>query len=77
MTFEVRWLEVARDQYLDLPAQNQDAVVQRIRQLQDSPNVGAYDAVSDQRVTDYGAGTGLLLCAVVEEPPTVIVLRIL
>lgn len=73
----MRWLEVARDQYLDLPAQSQDAVVQRIRQLQDSPHIGAYDAVSDQRVTDYGDGTGLLLYAVVDEPPTVIVLRIL
>lgn len=73
----MRWLELARDQYLGLSSQSQDAVVERIRQLQDSPHVGGYDAVSDQRVTDYGEGTGLLLYAVVEEPPTVIVLRIL
>ena len=77
--YRLLWLEVAERQYLDLPDDARDLVDQALAQLQDDPVgwLGAvHDAGSDQWSVTLGE-RGLVLYAVVAEPATVIVLRLL
>ena len=72
------WVEVAERQYLDLPAQLLDSVDASLARLVDGPTsdpAASYDAPSDQWSVPVG-DTGLILYAVVADPPTVIVLRL-
>lgn len=72
------WLELAEQQYLDMPTELLGQVDARLSQLVDDPIVdpaAAYDERSDQwsiPVHDHG----FLFYAVVTHPPTVIVLRL-
>lgn len=72
------WLEIAERQYLDLPDGLLDLVDALLSRLVAEPTGGphtAYDAHADQwsvPVSDHG----LLVYAVVANPPTVIVLRL-
>lgn len=72
------WLEIPEQQYLDLPAQLLDPVDARLSQLVDDPTGdpdAAYNERSDQWSVPVGEH-GLLFYAVVADPPTVIVLRL-
>ena len=72
------WLEIAEQQYLDLPAELLGLVDARLTQLMDDPTVdpdAAYNERSDQWSVPVDAH-GFLFFAVVTDPPTVIVLRL-
>jgi hypothetical protein len=77
--FRARWLEVARAQYDALPADRQQLVDARLAELLDHPegSAEAYDQASDQWITTYGDGAGLILYAVEPTYRHVLVLRIL
>jgi hypothetical protein len=73
------WLQIADQQYHDLPADVRDVVDRRLAQLVEHPTAdrdAVYDSRSDQWSVPLGT-TGLLSYAVVPEPPTVIVLRLI
>ena len=77
--FRARWLEIARAQYNPLPPDQQQLVDARIAELlndRDGP-AEAYDPASDQWVTIYGNGAGLILYAIEPTHRHVLVLRIL
>lgn len=67
-----------REQYANLPAETQQQIDARVEQLVENPRQprSAYDRRTDQWTTTYGDGGGLILYAVVHEPPTVIILRL-
>lgn len=72
--FSALWLEIATDQYKSLSVEARQQVDVRLAGLLAGP-VGrpeAYDAATDQWVTDYGAGAGLILYAVVPDHQRVI-----
>ena len=72
------WLEIAERQHLDLPAHLLDLVDACLAQLVDDPTGdahAAYDTRSDQWSVPVD-DQGFVLCAVVPDPPTVIVLRL-
>jgi hypothetical protein len=77
--YSVVWLEVAREQYDGLPGEARDHVDTRLDQLAEDPRQvprSAYDHLTDQWTTVYGDGAGLILFALVHQPPRVIVLRL-
>lgn len=72
------WVETAERQYLDLPPQSLDTVDARLAQLVDNPTGdphAAYDAPTDQWSVPI-ADQGFVFYAVVADPPTLIVLRL-
>ncbi len=72
------WLEIAEQQYLDLPAELLDPVDRRLTQLVDNPTAdpdATYHERSDQWSLPVG-DHGFLFYAVVADPPTVIILRL-
>ena len=75
--YRVLWLEIAERQYLDLPEVARRLVDERLAQLERDP-LGLPDAVYDSSSDQWSApvGGGLVLYAVVIEPATVIVLRL-
>lgn len=76
--YRLVWLEVAERQYLSLRDGARSLVDQGLVLLQDDPSGwsdAVYDPGSDQWSTTLGSG-GLVLYAVVAEPATVIVLRL-
>lgn len=77
--FRARWLEIAHAQYDALPLDRQQLVNARIAELAEQPNgpAEAYDPATDQWVTTYGDGTGLILYAIELTHRHVLVLRIL
>lgn len=77
--FRARWLEIARAQYDALPTDRQQLVDARITELLEHPDgpAEAYDPATDQWVTTYGDGAGLLLYAIELTYRHVLVLRIL
>lgn len=72
------WLEIARAQYDDLPAEIRELVDARLTQLLEEPKLAraAYDEPTDQWTTTYGAGSGLIVYAVVDEHRRIIILRL-
>lgn len=72
------WLEIARAQYADLPAEDRRQVDDRLEQLLEEPRLSrsAYDEPTDQWTTSYGDGAGLIVYAVVDERQRVIILRL-
>ena len=75
--YRLLWLEIAERQYLDLPNDARGMADERLMQLERDPLAlpdAVYDSSSDQ--WSALAGGGLVLYAVVAEPPTVIVLRL-
>jgi hypothetical protein len=73
-----RWLEIARQQYLDLPERLRVLVDRRVAQLLENPTADA-DAVHDEGSGQWSVplgDDGFLLYAVVHAPATVIVLRL-
>lgn len=72
------WLEIALEQYSNLPADVQALIDARISALLDNPTPAdaGYDAGSDQWTTTFGNGAGLVLYAVVPEQERVIILRL-
>lgn len=76
--YRLIWLEIAEQQYRDLPAELRGPVDQRLTQLVDNPTVdpdAAYSERSDQWSVPI-QDQGFLFYAVVANPPTVIVLRL-
>lgn len=72
------WLEIAERQYLALPTQLLDPVDARLEKLTDDPTNDPH-AVYDERSDHWSApiaDRGLLFYAVVADPPTVIILRL-
>jgi hypothetical protein len=77
--YRLLWLELAERQYLDLPADTRALVDERLAQLQSDPP-GLPDAIYDNASDQWSApiaDRGLMLYAVVPEPATVIVLRLI
>jgi hypothetical protein len=73
-----RWLEIARQQYFDLPERLRVLVDRTVAQLVENPIADAdaiHDESSDQWSVPLG-DDGFLLYAVVRAPATVIVLRL-
>ncbi len=72
------WLEIAEQQYRDLPADLRELIDQRLGQLLENPTSdpdAVYNERSDQWSVPLGA-QGLLFYAVVRYPAKVIVLRL-
>ncbi len=72
------WLEIAEQQYRDLPADLRELIDQRLGQLLENPTVdpdAVYYERSDQWSVPLG-DQGLLFYAVVQYPAKVIVLRL-
>jgi len=74
-----RWLQLAIDQYFELPDEQRHQVDRRIEELLVDPQGPAqsYDQPSDQWTTTYGDGAGLIVYAVVPEYRRVLILRII
>jgi hypothetical protein len=72
------WLEIAREQYNALAEPEQEQVRARVEQLIERPELppSAYDPASDQWITTYGGGAGLIVCAIVQDRQAVIILRL-
>ncbi|MGH4013396.1 MAG: hypothetical protein ACRDSL_05575 [Pseudonocardiaceae bacterium] len=72
------WLEIAREQYTNLPAEIQRQSDTRVEELLENPRQSRsdYDARTDQWATTYGGGAGLVVYAVVHERATLIILRL-
>ena len=77
--FSPRWLELAREQYQALPEDHQHAIDARVAELLDRPEgpARAYHYRRDQWTTSYGDGLGLILYAICDEPPRVLILRLI
>lgn len=76
--YRLVWLEIAEQQYRNLPVDVRDLVDRRLAQLVESPTAAphaVYNGPSDQWSITLG-GHGLLFFAVVRGPATVIVLRL-
>ena len=76
--FRLVWLEISDRPYRELPDATRVLIDRRLTQLVDNPTVDPdadYNQRSDQWSVPVGAD-GLLFYAVVREPPTVIVLRL-
>ena len=72
------WLQIADQQYHDLPDELRELVDCRLAQLLENPTADA-DAVHNERSDQWSVplgARGLLFYAVVREPATVIVLRL-
>ena len=72
------WLQIADQQYDDLPDDLRELVDYRIAQLLENPTVDA-DAVYNERSDQWSVPLGergFLFYAVVRDPATVIVLRL-
>ncbi len=72
------WLEIAEQQYRDLPAGLRDLVHRRLFQLLENPTAdpdAVYNERSDQWSVPLGEH-GFLFYAVVRDPAKVIVLRV-
>lgn len=73
------WLQIADQQYHDLPDTIRDVVDQRLAQLLEDPIAdpdAVYNPASDQWSVPLG-DDGFLFYAVVRDPPTVIILRVI
>lgn len=72
------WLEIALEQYSNLPTDVQALIDARIDALLDNPTPSdaGYDADTDQWTTTFGSGVGLILYAVVPTQDSVIILRL-
>lgn len=72
------WLEIASEQYAALPEAARQQVRARLEQILERPDLppSAYDAPSDQWITTYGDGGGLIVCAIVHEHRAVVILRL-
>lgn len=79
MRYRQVWLEIARQQLDALPAELQEQALQRLEQLLERPELPAtaYNPRTDQWITTYGNGAGLLVLAINREYQTVIVLRLI
>jgi hypothetical protein len=76
--YRMLWLEIAERQYLDLPDDARELVDASLVQLDQDPldlPSARYDAASDQWTLALG-DRGFLLYAVVRDPATIIVLRL-
>jgi hypothetical protein len=74
------WLEIAAEQYAQLPEAVRALVDARLEQLLENPDeqsVSAYDERTDQWTAVYGDGVGLIVYAVVRERQRLIVLRLI
>ena len=72
------WLEIAEQQYRDLPADLRELIDQRLGQLLENPTADP-DAVDNERSDQWSVplgDQGLLFYAVVRYPAKVIVLRL-
>ncbi len=77
--YRLLWLEIAERQYLDLPDDTRALVDERLAQVEFDPAGlpdAIYDSASDQWSAPIGE-RGLMLYAVVHEPATAIVLRLI
>lgn len=77
--YRLLWLELAERQYLDLPDDTRALVDERLTLLESDP-VGLLDATYDATSDQWSAPIAervLMLYAVVPEPATVIVLRLI
>lgn len=78
MRYRLVWLEIAREQYDAMPGLEQQQVRARLEQLVERPELPstAYEPTSDQWITTYGGGAGLIVCAIVRGQHAVVVLRL-
>jgi hypothetical protein len=77
--YRLVWLQIAEDQYHDLPADLREVVDQRLGRLIHDPTA-AQDAVYNARSDQWSvpiADEGFLFFAVVRNPPTLIILRLI
>lgn len=73
------WLQIADQQYHDLPGTVRDVLDRRLAQLVENPTAdpdAVYNPTSDQWSVPLGED-GFLFYAVVRDPATVIVLRLI
>jgi mRNA-degrading endonuclease RelE of RelBE toxin-antitoxin system len=71
--------EIAREQYISLPADAREQIDSRVEQLLDNPRQQprcVYDERTDQWTTTCGDGAGLIVYAVVHDRQRVIILRL-
>jgi hypothetical protein len=79
LPYRLLWLEIAERQYLDLPDDTRALVDEHLALLESDP-AGLPDAIFDSASDQWSAPLGergLMLNAVVPEPATVIVLRLI
>ena len=77
--YRLLWLEIAERQYLDLPDDTRALVDEHLALLESNP-AGVPEAIHDSASDQWSAPIGeqgLMLYAVVHEPATVIVLRLI
>jgi hypothetical protein len=77
--YTLLWLELAERQYLDLPDDTRALVEERLTLLESDPD-DMPDATYNAAVDEWSAPIaerGLMLYAVVSDPATVIVLRLI
>lgn len=77
--YQLRWLEIAEQQYLDLPPGTRQLVDDRLTRLLDDPT-GEAGSVYNERSDQWSvalADEGFLFYAVVHDPATVVVLRLI
>lgn len=72
------WLQISREHYASLPSAVREQVDARLDQLRENPRPSDadYDERTDQWITTYGAGAGMILYAVVPEHERMIILRL-
>ena len=78
MPYRQVWLEIALQQIDGLPAELQAQARQRVEQLLEHPELPptAYNPATDQWITTFGNGAGLLVLAITHEHRAVIILRL-
>jgi hypothetical protein len=77
--YRLLWLEIADQQYRDLPVGVRELVERRLARLLENPTVEP-DAVYNERSDQWSlplADDGFLFYAVVQDPATVIILRLI
>jgi hypothetical protein len=76
--FTARWLQIADEYYAVLPADLQRQIDARVAELLEDPygSKDAYDPATDQWITSYGGGTGLIVYAIAPAQRRVLILRL-
>lgn len=77
-SFTARRLEIADEYYVALSAEARQQVDVRVAALLENPYgpEDAYDPITDQWITTYGDGLGLIVYAIVAEQRRVLMLRL-
>ena len=70
------WLQIARSQYDSYPLDVQHQIDIKLEKLVEQPaGYGSYDQGTDQWITTFGGGSGLIVYAIVKAQQKIIILR--